>query len=222
MTSIRDMTPRRRRFLALAAGGLMLMTGATATTLAAWQDHEYVWGGIGDTGTTGLTSTMFNVQQNTSTTDDSNFLDHEVSAADLGQLNFSVNAGALTPGDTVFAFMQLRTVAGSRGGTLTLAPATSTPSNALAAALTYGTQSGTTRASCTAAGFATNGTPLVPLGSPLAAGSGTTAFTLPAATASAPGAAVGLCFAVSLPAGTSRAVSGMTTLPVWHFDATSN
>ena len=221
MSFMKELRPKQRRGLALAAGGLVLAIGATVTTLAAWQDHEYVWSGTGDTNSTGLTSSTFDVQQNTSAVDDANFVDHE-SATDLGQLNFSVNAGALTPGDTVYAFMQLRTVTGSRGGTLTLSPATAAPANALATALTYGSRSGATRADCTAAGYAGNGTVLVPVGSALTTGSGSTAFTLGAATGAAPGASVGLCFAVTLPAGTSRSVGGLTTQPVWHFDATSN
>ncbi len=198
----------------------MLTAGATVTSLAAWQDHEYVWGGTGDTTSSGLSSSTFDVQQNTSATDGTNFVDQESTPG--GQVSFSVAAGSLTPGDTVYGYLQLRTVTGSSGGTLALAGATPAPVNALSSALTYGAMYGATRANCTAGGFATNGTQLVAPSTPLTTGSGSTTFPLAAGTSTTPGTAVGVCFAVTLPAGTPRTVSGLTSQLVWHFDATSN
>lgn len=75
---------------------------------------------------------------------------------------------------------------------------------------------------CTAAGFASAGSALVPAGTPLTTGSAPTTFHLTAGTATGAGAARSVCFAVSLPPGAPSSVSGKTVTPVWHFDAVSD
>ncbi len=213
-----------RRTLALLAGGLVLGVGAGATTLASWTDHESVWGGTGDTSTTfggpggGLSSSLFNMQQ--SVDDGAHYVDSPTVG---GQLTFSTGAAALSPGTTTYAYVLLRTVTGSVGGTVTLGGATIAGDSTLAGALEYAARTDVgSHANCSASGFGGNGTVLVPAHTPLTTGSGSTTFHLAAATAAAPGTERGVCFAVSMPSGVSSTLSGRTMTPTWTFDALSD
>lgn len=210
-----------RKALALVAGGLVLGVGAGATTLAAWVDQESVWGGTGDTGTTpggpggGLSSSLFNMQQSANGTD---YVDAPTSGA---QLSFSAAAANLSPGTTTYAYVYLRTVVRSAGGDVSLRGATTTGDAPLAAALTYSARVGGTQAQCASSTFSSSGTELVPPGSPLPTPAAST-FALAAATSSSPGAAKGVCFAVTLPDTATSAVSGQQVTPTWTFRALSN
>lgn len=227
MPSLRALLPRQRRALAFAAVGLTLTVGAGVTTLAAWTDHEYVWGGLGDTnavpgGTNGgVATSQFNVQQSV----DGGTTWTDQMATPGGQITFSATAAALSPGTTTYGYVQLRTVTKSVAGTLSLSPASfpypSTDAG-LASTLTYGAKTGVSAANCSAGGYAGGGTALVADGSALTSGSGSTTFRLGAGTSSAPGTSVGICFAMTLPSSATTAVAGKTATPVWHFDAISD
>lgn len=213
---------------AILAGGLVLGVGA-AFTLAAWTDNEWVFGAAADgPGTPPNPGTgIHQMQQNTWSGASGAAAWSDQPAANGGALTFSVGASNLTPGKTVYAPMQLRAVAGSQALTATLAEgvqsalpvSTTTNSTALYGALKYQANSGVAQASCNAAGMLT-GTTLVPansalVGSPASAVS----IALPkGGTAVDPGAAVDICFAITLPAGiTDVTLQGKSTIPVWRF-----
>ncbi|MFF2372208.1 SipW-dependent-type signal peptide-containing protein [Agromyces sp. NPDC058110] len=81
---------RRRKILAILAGGLVLGVG-TALTLAAWNDSEFA------TGT--FTAGSFNLE---GSTDGTTFEEHETAGA-AAPLTFSLGFDALAPGDVVTA-----------------------------------------------------------------------------------------------------------------------
>ncbi|ALV44585.1 hypothetical protein MB46_02670 [Arthrobacter alpinus] len=211
---------------ALLAGGLVLGVGA-AFTLAAWTDNEWVFGATADGPGTNPGTKTYQMQQNTWSGTSGAEAWSDQAAANGGALTFSIGATDLTPGKTVYAPMQLRAVAGSEGLTATLAEgvqsalpvSTTTNSTALYGALKYQANSGVAQANCNSAGMLT-GTTLVPASSALA-GSPASAvtITLPkGATSAAPGAAVDICFAITLPAGvTDVTLQGKNTIPVWRF-----
>lgn len=212
MTTRRDQRDakrlRSRRIRAILAGGLVFGVGATAT-LAAWNDSEF--------GTTTFTAGRFNIE---GSTDGTTWAQHPTSpgASMTFRLGAAV-AGALTPGDTVYALFSVRTpstpTAPSMGGTVQL-NAASTNNTGLGAYLTYRvkTISGTT---CDATAF--NG------GSDITGLTGTNVSLNTSAGApqnlAAGGAQINYCFAVTLPSGTSTTAQGATLNAVWEFAATS-
>jgi predicted ribosomally synthesized peptide with SipW-like signal peptide len=215
-------TSRGRKIRALMAGGLVLGVGSAAT-LAAWTDTEWVWGGDGTGNNLGTSS--FEIEQNVwdGAGGTANWTNREVSPG--GELTFAVDAADLTPGDTVYAPMQLRTAADSDGGDVTLDGAVNllAPDVALFDALVYGARFDVGRADCTAVGFAANGTELVASGSSLATGSGATSFALVADGANTVGAEVDVCFAVTLPdIPANQALQGEEARPAWAFQGISN
>lgn len=107
----------KKKAVALSAAGLVLVAGATVTSLAAWTDTEWIHGGAGSNGEL-IGTSKFNVQQNVTTHDESRWTDAEQPLG--GRINFSTEASSLAPGDTVYAFVRLRTAAGSDPGDLTL------------------------------------------------------------------------------------------------------
>lgn len=206
---------RKRKAVALAAAGVVLVAGATVSSLAAWTDTEWVWGG--GNGAPGVGTSAFEVQQNV-TADSTSWRDEETSPG--GKINFGVNATSLTPSDTVYAFVRLRTEPGSDAGKLALNPAapSGTAGQALFAALTYEARIIGTSADCSATGFPGAGTSLVSAGSKLTTG-GTGTFTLAKNAAEEKT----VCFALTLPesAAADEALQGRGTTPVWNFTAIS-
>jgi predicted ribosomally synthesized peptide with SipW-like signal peptide len=200
------------------AGGLVLGVGSAAT-LAAWTDTEWVWGGSG--AGDNIATSVFELEQNTAG-DTPVWVNEETAPG--GQLSFGLGATDLTPGDTIYAHVQLRAAADSDAGTVTLDGAVDqvAPSDALFAALVYAANSGVTLANCNAAGFAT-GTTLVAAATPLTTGSGATSITVTAAPdAVTPGTPVDLCFAVTLPdIPANQALQGQEAQPAWAFQAIS-
>ena len=88
-------------------------------TLATWNDSEWVWGGANNT--PGVGTGEFEVQQNvTSPFSDTgaDWADRETNPG--GGLTFSAGALSLSPGDTVYAPVALRTTDDSAGATVTL------------------------------------------------------------------------------------------------------
>src|SRR5690625_6765469 len=108
---------KSRKVAAIAAGIVVIGLGATYT-LATWNDSEWVWGGAG--GDPGVGTSSFNVQQDASapyavTGYLGNF---EANPGDV--LTFSAGALELSPGDSVYAPVALRTEAGSEAGDVIL------------------------------------------------------------------------------------------------------
>ena len=207
---------------ALLAAGVVVGVGSAAT-LASWTDTEWVWGGNGSPDAPGMAASVFEVQQNVwdGAGDTEAWYDRETSP-EAGELDFTVAAASLTPGDTVYAPMQLRTVADSDPATLTLDGATLRDgSTDFFSALRYSVRTGVPRGSCSASAFASTGTSLVPAGTALGTGSGATTFALAAGSTSTPGTAVDLCFAVTLPAGASSDLQGQGASPQWAFQGLS-
>ena len=217
---------------ALLAGGLVLGFGAAAT-LAAWTDDEWVFGGSGsgngnEPGTPG--TGIYRMQQNTwtGTTEPASWSDQP--NANGGALTFTMRPDRLVPGKTVYAPMQLRTVAGSEALTVSLAegiqaavnPAISARYNSteLYNALTYDVFVGVDKDSCER-GVVSAGTslfdaalkPNIPLTT-----KGDKTFDLAAGTADTPGEATNLCFALTLPLSTDdETLQGLNTVPAWRF-----
>ncbi|MDI2037067.1 SipW-dependent-type signal peptide-containing protein [Paenarthrobacter nitroguajacolicus] len=220
---------------ALLAGGLVLGVGA-AFTLAAWTDNEWVFGNSG--GDNGPGTLTYHMEQNTFSntngsgadawSDKPNIPTVPSSATD-GALTFGAISAALKPGDTAYAPMQLRAAAGSEALTATLAEAvklggnavdTTTNSLALYNALTYRAVQGVNPANC-AAGTLTGGTDIVGSAAtsvPLTTVSAT-AISLPKGVdATTAGAAVNVCFAITLPSAvTDVTLQGKQTVPLWRF-----
>ncbi len=209
-----------QKIVALAAAGLVLLSGATVTSLAAWTDTEWVNGGVSTL--PGVASSTFDVQQNV--TSDSTDWTTDV-ASPGGTVDFGAQADALTPGTSVVGFVRLRVSPDSTGGTLSLVPGTSTGSSAFLAALTYGAWLVPSYTDCTPSGYdGTGTTQLVPDNSPLTT-SGTTSFTLTAGTGGAAGPEQAICFRMEFPPlgdPNDKSLQGLSADPIWQFNATSD
>lgn len=211
----------RNKVLAISAAGAVLAAGITIPSLAAWTDIEWI-AGLAGGGSTGVSTQSFNVEQLTALSTDDEWGDYETQGSP-NYIDFTDAAAALTPGDTVYAWVQLRTEQGSLGGELSLGADTDTSTPALAGVLTYGARIVADETACTQAGFDASTTTIAAPGSALDA-DGTATFELEAAPdATTPGEVVTLCFALTLP-GTeagNEAIQGQTVTPIWHFDAVS-
>lgn len=210
----------RNKVLALGAAGVVLAGGVTVGSLAAWTDIEWIAGGAGSVDSIGAST--FEVEQ--FALGDEDWGDYE-DGDEPNRVDFSAQAAALTPGDTVYGFVQLRTAEKSLGGTLSLVSDTDVVDETLSAALTYGAVLVDGPDSCDTAGFAagsTEGSQILAAGSALDA-DGAVSFSLDAATESAPGTAKTLCFAIHFPIGFAAddSLQGDTVSPVWYFDAIS-
>jgi len=228
----------RRRVAAILAAGLVVGAGAAAT-LASWNDSEWVFGGaLGGNGSTtpGIGTSTFEVQQNTGDpTAAGGWVDRETAPG--GALSFSVGALALTPGDSVYAPVSLRTTAGSLGAEIGLVAAvdgTTAPQatelwsllDLRVAAVTGAADS--QRPACDATAFGT-------AWADGAIGTASATTTLRNLAAGA-GDTLHVCFEISLPdsadllaelagetdpAAALDALQGERVTPVWRFDATS-
>jgi predicted ribosomally synthesized peptide with SipW-like signal peptide len=215
-------TRRKDKVRALLAGGLVLGIGA-AFTLAAWTDNEWVFGGAGPDDENPGTKT-YAMEQNTVAPFAAGTWTDEPEE-NGGYLDFTVQAASLLPGDTVYAPFQLRAKAGSEALTVSLAEAKQATvpaagdanSTALYDALTVQAWVNVGAANCSDAGDKTAGAVLVAANSGLDT-QGAAPFALPAGAAGAAGAAVNLCFALTLPAGTSDVtLQGKNVIPLWRF-----
>jgi predicted ribosomally synthesized peptide with SipW-like signal peptide len=209
-----------QKVVALAAAGLVLLSGATVTSLAAWTDTEWVNGGVATL--PGVTASKFDVEQNVTTSAGSNWTTNL--SAPGGTVDFGAQAADLTPGTTVYGFVRLRTVIGSIGGTLQLVHGPSTGSLAFLAALTYGAWLVSNPAACNSTQYDTGtAVQLVTDNSAIATDSpAPSAFPVAAGTATLPGAEQTVCFKLNFPASASSALEGASADPVWQFNATSN
>jgi hypothetical protein len=207
--------------IALAAAGLVLFSGATVTSLAAWSDTEWVNGGVGTV--SGLSSSSFDVEQNV-TTDDANWKSNQGSPG--GVVDFGALAARLTPGTSVVGFVRLRTAIGSDGGTLTVVHGASTGSAALLGALRFGAWLSDAPSDCTTTGYDQGTTQLVADGTPIGQDPTTPVpFTLLAGSSSTAGVDKTVCFRLTFPPladPTDTSLQGLVADPVWQFNATSN
>ncbi|MEO8094388.1 MAG: SipW-dependent-type signal peptide-containing protein [Pseudolysinimonas sp.] len=195
------------RVRAVLAGALVLGVGTTMT-LASWTDSEFGQGSF--------TTTKFDTQS--SVDGGTNYADNTPSAATL-----AFDPSGMSPNTQRYALFLIRTKAGSVAGTLSLGAATISPAGAddgtnLAAALRYRVVS--TTGTCNAAAFTGSPVWVLQTSSPLAT-AGASTVAVAAATAS-PGAASGLCFEISLPAGAPNTLQGKTGSATWQVTATSN
>ena len=215
-----------KKIAAIAAGALVVGVGSTYT-LASWNDAEWIWGGASN-GDRGVGTSTFEVVQNTTAPFADvagNWVNRETNPGD--PLRFTANALALTPGDTTYAPVALRTVANSMAASVQLqgaVAATGAPAPQNDAALfsavrvTIYTAAGAAPPSACTAGFvATGWTPIV-TNQPL----GTAASAAQSLSASA-GSTQHYCFALTLPASTPGvdALQGLKISPAWVFDGQS-
>ncbi|HEY0249822.1 MAG TPA: SipW-dependent-type signal peptide-containing protein [Gryllotalpicola sp.] len=190
---------------AVLAFGLVLGVGAAATE-AQWTDQEFAAGSF----TTGT----FAPESSTSTAD----TDYGAHPSDNpATLDFA--STGMYPGQTVAAPFAVRAATGTLGGTVALSLSSSSGSTTLLAALVYrifaDTVSGCTTDSPPSAGgawIAGSATTFVSgLTTPVPANS----RTLPAASATAPGAAVYYCLNVQLPASADNSLQNQTATASW-------
>jgi predicted ribosomally synthesized peptide with SipW-like signal peptide len=188
----------------------------SSVTLASWTDSDYATGSFG----AGVFRTESNVTKPYNAAGTWSANDIEPGAA------LVFEAGAMSPGTTVYAPFAIRTTANSVAGEVVLeAPsvASSAAGDAeLGAALRYRV---VRSATCEASSFI--GSPAFVVGGngaePLTAGQTVGVVNpLQAATAALPGVPTQFCFEVSLPAGASNALQGQTATATWRFTATSN
>ena len=193
--------PRRRKVLALLAGGTVLGLG-TVVTLAAWTDSEFATG----TFTAGTFDLEGAAGESGSTPA---FTQNETAPG--APLVFSVDATNLSPGDTTSAPFAVRLATGT-----TFDASVLVSSEATTGALTGLTYTLTQTASfdCASAVGAT----LVPAGTTLGTVPADTTFDLAQGAASSPGAPAYLCFTV---AAGDDLVSAQTGTATWELLATS-
>jgi hypothetical protein len=203
---------RRRKIKVFLAVGIILGLGTVATLAASTTS---VFGGA--TFTTGEGS-GFNVQ---GSFDGGTTWESYATAEAAGTLEFQVDPGLMTPGDTVFAPIALRIDPNDNDypGDAVLQGGEVETTNALSAALLY-TVKTLPAATCNATGFA-GGTvpPTFPDGVALTVGSGATPIRLAADSTPA-----NLCFAVTLPSSYSadKSIQGLSTGKVtWEFAVAS-
>jgi hypothetical protein len=131
----------------------------TTVTLASWSDQEWVFAGDG-LGGPGIATQTFEMQQNVSSPYSNtagNWIDRETNPG--SSLTFGPGALALTPGDSVYAPVSIRTTAASIAGNLVLAGAapatgvTTSDDGTLWNAITVRVAASTTTTTCNLAAF---------------------------------------------------------------------
>ena len=217
----------RGKIMAILAGGAIIGLGTTAT-LAAWTDTEWVFGGNAAGDGPGLGTSNFEVEQDVSA-GARPFVQDETNPGQA--LTFGLDALSLELGQSVYAPVALRTVAGSGAGDLTLQPAvpadatvitTNDTNNVLWNALQVRVWASATSFTCTTAPDAATATLVTdgPLNAPpvsttqsLAANTGNTMY---------------YCFEVTLPTpvtpqeiADAELLQGRGIAPAWEFSAVS-
>lgn len=205
-----------RKLLAVLAGGVVLVGGGV-TTLAAWEDQSF--------SQTPLTLTRFNLQQ---TLDGVNWIEADTSgsASQLALLVAGLSTTPLLPNGAATAWVGLRVDPGSLGGTVTMTGADVGADTALLAPhVSYKAVSGVSRSDCSSLAIPAAGAPgtavLAADDSRLGTATGAS-FHLDKGTGTDAGAAVGVCFKLSLENGLPRSFNGATLSPVWKFSAVSD
>lgn len=210
----RRASARRRRIIAIAAAGAVLLTGATVTSLASWLDEEWVTAGVD--GDPGLSASQFEVEQQVQ--GDAAWFNRETGPG--GVVDFDDLAASLSPGAVVYGWVSLRAADGSVGGTVGIVSTYTDGDSALGDVLTYGARIHATSATCTAGGYS-GGSELVAPDTELEDASATT-FALPAGSGTA-GTPSTVCFRIEFPqARADDALQGEEATPGWYFESTSN
>ncbi|KTR43300.1 hypothetical protein NS263_00495 [Curtobacterium oceanosedimentum] len=216
---------RRTRVAALVAGGA-LVVGGVGYTLASWTDTEWVFGGNG-TGGPGIATSTFEVEQNVTGALDTGWTQAEDAPGQ--EMTFTPDAIALSPGDSTYASVVLRTTQDSIAGNVKLLKAESvevisdptTPGQLLWNALDVRVAATAQGAPCNVSTF-TAGTVIA--SGPLATSAASASQRLEAAGASRQQ----YCFEIALPE-TPRlptgvpvgALQGLAVTPAWEFFAES-
>lgn len=214
---------KTRKLAAIGVGALVIGVGATYT-LASWNDSEWVNGGLN--GAVGMGTSEFEVQQNAAAPYAdalANWGDHETNPGN--KLTFTAGALALTPGDTVFAPVALRTTEPSVAGTVALqgaVPATDVTVDDAegelwsAVRVSVHTATGDTPPTACTTGFVATGWTQIVADAPLATAASTTQALVEKA-----GSTQHYCFALTLPTGAPDTLQGRTIAPAWEFASTS-
>lgn len=209
----------RNKVLALAASGTVLIGSLGVASLAAWSDFEWVVGGVG-ADDAGITASTFEVEQFAS--GDAAWDHWEDEDTDINVVDFSALAAALTPGDTVYGYVRLRTVTGSLDGEVSLSAHTAVVADEFSDALEYGAWLLDDFADCDEDVATAGGTVLVAAASALDV-DGAAPFALGGATTTDPGTEQTVCFEIHFPDTyeDDATLQGDTVTPVWSFDAIS-
>jgi len=214
-TAARRGTSRRTKAMALGAAGIVLVAGIGVTSVAFWQDKEFVTGGVN-----GIGASTFDVEQNVApvatTTGWTTNLPNPG-----GTVNFGALASKLTPGDTVYGGVRLRTVAGSlAAANVTLNSLVTTGGGGVADSLTYGARLLASGTDCSSSSYAA-GTAITATDADAMSANGTTPFTLVADGANTAGAERTVCFKIAMSASAPTSSQGQKVTAVWRFDANS-
>lgn len=221
---------KKGKIAAILAGGLVIGVGG-AFTLASWTDSEWVFAGNG-TGGPGIGTSTFEVQQDTSGAIGGTFIDSEINPGEA--LSFGLGALALSPGQTIYAPVALRTTSTSIAGKISLRGAVAAtgvtatspdvldaPGAGLWSALKLQVVVSDEHFTCDATAMTTE-TTVVAAGSGLAVGA-----TVEQDLDAAQGNTQYYCFAVTLPApapatpGEFDGLQGHVVAPAWEFRAIS-
>lgn len=216
MGNSRGSASRAQKIAAVAAAGVVLLGGATITSLAAWTDNEYVVGGFDDQ--PGIGTSTFEVEQNT--IEPAAWAQHEEVVGPYGVVDFGLGALSLSPGASVAGWVQLRTTVDTDvDGTVTLEGAFDDDNSSpeLFAALTYGAAIVATPADCDVDLVFTEGNTIAAQGSALSA-DGANTFDIIAAAHPI----VNICFVVTMDDDAPDTLQGETTSPVWNFHSLSD
>lgn len=201
-----SVVPRRPgRIRAVLAGALVLGVGATVT-LASWTDHEYATGSF--------TASTFDTESST-------VADVWASNSSAPGATLAFNATGMSPTDSKYAWVNVRTTAGSNvNGILELAG--SDTSGTLVTVLQYrAVRTATTSTTCDATAFS---------GSPTWIAGGSSSYiavnTVPGSpvqsTITSPSGELRFCFDVRIESGAANSYQGTTGSVTWHFSATSS
>lgn len=219
---------RAQKMAAFAAAGIVLIGGATVTSLAAWNDQEFVFGGAGAEDP-GVTASVFEVEQDVNNDGVYENDDYTPVGQRGGQLLFGTAANDLTPGESVIAWVELRTTASSTvGGELQLLGDPGPSQSDLYDELLYSARIAPSVAECTPALFEAdiedtdelNNAVLVDL-QPLGADADN-AFRVEEDNGPAAGTDVVICFLLTLPEGASEDAMGDEATPEFEFFGTSD
>ena len=200
------------RVRALLAGGLVLGIGA-AVTSAAWNDSEFA--------TATITTSTFNTESSVGGTA---YTDNVASPG----TTVTLPVGAFSPGVTGYLPVLIRTKATSIAGTVVLNGAVFTGTDATLLSTAFVYRVVRTTATCDATAF--TGSPTWVVGTSTASAApaltvgqnGGVTNVVAAGAPSAPGAATGFCFEVTLPSAAASTLQGKTASATWQFVATSN
>jgi hypothetical protein len=193
--------------------GLVLGIGTTMT-LASWQNPEYATGSF--------TTSTFVTESNV------NGAGYASNTAAPGATVTFTGAG-FTPSVIKYLSVLIQTKAGSLGGNVVLSGATLSGTNPATLGAAFQYKVVRTMSTCSAAAFTSTSTYVVGTAGTAAStyralttGQTTGVInTLAAATATVPGAAIGFCFAINLPANAANSLQGQSATATWQLGATS-